>query len=151
VTTEEIIELQYDKFTLRVRKDLWYAAYDTWVKVEGDEATIGITDFFQTKLGDIVYLNPNSGTAFEQDDVFATVESGKATADLAIPASGTVMAFNTALDDHPELINQEPYGKGWMVRVRLTDWQADQPMLLSPDAYYKLMQERVADALARKG
>lgn len=150
MATEESIELQYDKFLMRVPRGLWYAAYDTWVKIEAEEATIGITDFLQTKVGDVVYLSPNSGTAFEQDDVFASLESGKATVDLAIPASGTVLAFNAALDDHPELINQDPYGKGWIVRIRLTDWAADQAMLLSPEAYFKLMQGRVADALERK-
>jgi glycine cleavage system H protein len=150
VTTEESLELQYDKFLLHVRRGYWYAGYDTWVRVEGEEAAIGITDFFQTKLGDVVCLDPNSATAFEQDDVFATLESAKATVDLAVPASGEVMAFNTALDTQPELINQDPYGQGWIVRIRLTDWEADQAMLLSPEAYFKLMQGRVADALARK-
>jgi glycine cleavage system H protein len=150
VTTEEYLELQYDKFLMRVPRGYWYAAYDTWVRVEGEEATIGITDFFQTKLGDVIILTPSSATSFEQDDVFATLESGKATVDLTIPASGTVIAFNAALDDHPELINQEPYGKGWILRVRLTGWEADQVMLLKPEAYFKLTQDRAADALARK-
>jgi glycine cleavage system H protein len=148
--TDDVLELQYDKFLLRVPKRLWYAGYDTWARLEGDEATVGITDFFQTKLGDVMFVTPEPEEFFEQDDIFATLESTKAAVDLTIPVSGEVIAFNTALDDQPELVNQEPYGAGWIVRVRLTDWENDQPMLLSPEGYYKLMQGRVADALARK-
>jgi glycine cleavage system H protein len=146
----DVLELLYEKFLLRVPRGLWYAGYDTWARVEGDEATVGLTDFFQTKLGDIMYVTPESETSLEQDDIFATVESSKAAADLTVPVSGQVIAFNAALDDHPELINQDPYGEGWIVCLRLTDWDADRLMLLSPEAYYKVIQGRVADALARK-
>jgi glycine cleavage system H protein len=146
----DVLELQYDKFLLRVPQGLWYAGYDTWARVEGDEAIIGITDFLQTKLGDVMFVTPEPETSFEQDDIFAALESSKATVDLTIPVSGEVIAFNAALDDQPELVNQDPYGTGWIVRVRLTDWEQDQPMLLSPEAYFKVMQGRVADALARK-
>jgi glycine cleavage system H protein len=148
--TDDVLELQYDKFLLRVPKGLWYAGYDTWARVEGQEATVGITDFFQTKLGDILYVTPEPETSFEQDDILATVESSKAAVDLTIPVSSQVIAFNAALDGQPELVNQDPYGAGWIVRLRLTDWEADRAMLLSPEAYYKVMQVRVADALARK-
>jgi glycine cleavage system H protein len=146
----DVLELQYDKFLLRVPQGLWYAGYDTWARVEGDEATVGITDFFQTKLGDVMFVAPEPERALEQDDIFATLESTKAAVDLTIPVSGEVMAFNAALDDRPELVNQDPYGAGWIVRLHLTDWENDQPMLLSPGAYFKVMQGRVADALARK-
>jgi glycine cleavage system H protein len=146
----DVLKLQYDKFLLHVPKGLWYAGYDTWARVEGNEATVGITDFFQTKLGDVMFVTPEPETAFEQDDIFATLESTKAAVDLTIPVSGEVIAFNTALDDQPEMVNQDPYGAGWIVRVRLSDWEDDQPMLLSPEAYYKVMQGRVADALAHK-
>jgi len=149
VRSSEFYELQFDKFSLRVPKDCWYAGYDTWVRVEGDEAVIGVTDFFQTKLGDIVYVIPVESDSFEQDDVFAALESVKAVVDLTIPASGTVIEFNPALADHPELIDQDPFGKGWIVRLRLTDWEADRAMLLSAEAYFKLMQDKVAKELAR--
>ncbi len=146
---EEFLELQFEKFALRVPKGYWYAGYDTWVKVEGDEALVGVTDFFQTKLGDIVYFSPVEAAALEQDDVLGTIESIKAAVDLTAPASGAVIAFNQALEAHPELISKDPYGEGWIARLRLSDWEADQAMLLSSEAYFKLMQDKVAKELER--
>jgi len=149
VKTAEFLELQFEKFRLRVPKGYWYAGYDTWVHVEGDEATVGVTDFYQTKLGDIVYVSPADVTTIEQDDILATVESVKAAVDITTPASGEIIAFNPALEAHPELISRDPYGEGWIARLRLTDWEADQGMLLPPDAYFKLMQDKVAKELER--
>ena len=145
--TAEFFELQFDKFRLRVPEGYWYAGYDTWVRVEGQEGVVGVTDFFQAKIGDIAYVNPVDEPSFEQDDVFATLESIKATLDLTIPASGEVIAFNPALQEHPERVSQDPYGEGWIVRLRLTDWEADREMLLPAEAYFKLMQDKVAQAL----
>lgn len=146
---EEFLELQFEKFRLRVPRGYWYAGYDTWVKVEGEEALVGVTDFFQTKLGDIAYVTPVEAATLEQDDVLATIESVKAAVDITVPASGKVITFNKALDDHPELISEDPYGEGWIARLRLTDWEADQEMLLSSDAYFGLMQDKVARELER--
>jgi len=143
----EFLELQFDKFALRVPKGLWYAGYDTWVRVEGDEAVIGVTDYFQTHVGDIVYVEPASVTSIEQDDVLATLESVKATVDITCPASGEVIAFNPALEERPQLMGQDPYGEGWLVRLRLTDWEADRAMLVPAEAYFKLMQGKVAKEL----
>ena len=145
----EFYELQFDKFGLRVPKGYWYAGYDTWVKVEGEEALVGVTDFFQTKLGDVLYVDPAETTSLEQDDVLATLESVKATVDITSPASGEVITFNPALNDRPQLVSQDPYGEGWIARLRLTDWEADRAMLLSAEAYFKLMQDKVAKELER--
>ena len=145
----EFFELQFDKFGLRVPKGYWYAGYDTWVRVEEDTAFVGVTDFFQTKLGDIAYVSPIKATSLEQDDVLATLESVKATVDITAPASGEIIAFNPALNERPQLISEDPYGEGWIARLRLTDWEADQAMLLSAEAYFKLMQAKVAKELER--
>ncbi len=145
--TAEYHELQFEKFRLRVPEGYWYAGYDTWVRVEGEEGVVGVSDFFQTKIGDIAYVDPVDQPSFEQDDVFATLESIKATLDLTIPASGEVVAFNPALQEHPELVSQDPYGEGSIVRLRLADWEADQEMLLPAEAYFALMQTKVAQAL----
>jgi len=149
MNTREYYELQFEKFALRVPVGYWYAGYDTWVRVEGDEGVMGVTDFFQTKLGDIVYVSPIEGDSVEQDDVLATLESVKATIDITAPASGDELTFNPALNKHPELVSTDPYGSGWIARVRLSDWEEDQAMLLTAEAYFALMQEKVAKELER--
>jgi len=149
VQAKEYLELQFEKFALRVPKGLWYAGYDAWVRVEGDEAVVGVTDYYQTHVGDILYIEPQAVTTIEQDDVMATLESVKATVDLTCPASGEVVAFNPALSESAQLISQDPYGEGWILRLRLTDWEADRAMLLSPEAYFTLMQSKVAKELDR--
>jgi glycine cleavage system H protein len=147
--TEEYFELALDKFNLRVPKGYWYAGYDTWAKVEGNIATIGITDFLQTKLGDILFFSPVKAGAFEQDDILGTVESIKATIELTMLVSGKLVSFNEKLEDHSELLSHDPYGEGWIAKVELTDWENDQVMLLSPEKYFALMQEKAKNALIR--
>ena len=148
--TFDYLELQFEKFALKVPRNYWYAGYDTWVMLEGDEALVGVTDFFQTKLGDILYVNITAEDTVEQDDVLATLESVKAAVDITMPATGDIIARNTELDKHPELIGQDPFGAGWIVRIRLTDWEADKAMLLSAEGYFKLMQDKVAKELERE-
>lgn len=148
--TGEYLELQFEKFALRLPKGLWYAGYDTWVRVEGDEAVIGVTAFFEKHVGDILYIEPAQVTSLEQDDVLATVESVKATVDITCPASGDVVTFNPRLQTEAGLLNQDPYGEGWIARIRLSDWEADRSMLLSPEAYLRVMQGKVAKELARE-
>lgn len=140
---QEFFELQFEKFRLRVPKAYWYAAYDTWAKVEGEEARVGVTDFFQTKLGDIAFVAPLDEEEFEQDDVFCSLESIKATVDLTIPVSGVVIEFNPELETQPELVSEDPYGAGWIARLRLTDWEEDREMLLTPEEYLQNMIEKV--------
>lgn len=146
--TEEFFELVVDKFKLRVPKGYWYAGYDTWAKVEGMTAMVGITDFLQTKLGDILFFTPEKATEFEQDDILGSIESIKAAIELTMPVSGKLIAFNQSLQDHPELLSQDPYGEGWIVKVDLTDWENDQVMLLSPEKYFSVMQEKAKNALS---
>lgn len=150
MTMQEFFEYQFEKFALRVPKGYWYAGYDTWVRVEGDEALVGVTDFFQTKLGDILYVDPVAEEEVEQGDILATLESVKATIDITAPASGKIITYNAALQEHPELIGADPYGKGWIARLRLTDWEIDREILLDAEAYFKLMQDKVAKELERE-
>ncbi|MES2416606.1 MAG: glycine cleavage system protein GcvH [Bacteroidota bacterium] len=102
--------------------ELKYTKDHEWVKVEGSEATIGITDFAQRELGDIVYIDVNSiGTEVAKEEVFGTVEAVKTVSDLFMPLTATVLELNAALNDNPELVNSDPYGEGWMVKVALAD------------------------------
>jgi glycine cleavage system H protein len=118
--------------------DLKYATSDEWVRVDGDEATIGITDFAQQELGDVVYLDlpwdRAAGQALKPDDHFGDIESVKATSPLFSPVAGTVVRVNEALKDHPEIINTDPYGDGWMIVVRLAQ-PSGVDDLLDADAY----------------
>lgn len=122
--------------------DLLYTKDDEWVRVDGEEAVVGVTDYAQDSLSDIVFVElPDSGDTFGAGDIFGTVESVKAAADLYMPIDGEVLESNEALLDAPEIINTSPYGEGWMIRIKLTDTsQLDD--LMSPDAYKTYCDER---------
>lgn len=119
--------------------ELKYTKDHEWVKIEGNQAYIGITDFAQRELGDIVYIDINTvGDEVSKDDVFGTVEAVKTVSDLFMPVTATVTETNPELNDNPELVNSDPYGKGWMVKVTLSD-AAEVADLLDADAYKALV------------
>ncbi|ACU06021.1 MULTISPECIES: glycine cleavage system protein GcvH [Pedobacter] len=119
--------------------ELKYTKDHEWVKIEGNEAFIGITDFAQRELGDIVYIDINTvGDEVAKDDVFGTVEAVKTVSDLFMPLTGTILEVNAALNDNPELVNTDPYGQGWMVKVTVSD-AAQAEGLLTADAYKALV------------
>ena len=125
--------------------DLKYATTDEWVRVQGDEATIGITDFAQQELGDVVYLDlpwdSAAGQVLKRDAHFGDIESVKATSPLFAPVAGTILRVNEALKEHPEIINTDPYGEGWMIVIRLSD-PNDVNDLLDAGAYDAHAQSR---------
>ena len=107
---------------MNVPAELKYTKDHEWIKVEGDISTIGITDFAQGELGDIVYVEVESlDDTLEADAVFGTVEAVKTVSDLFMPIAGEVIAFNDTLEDTPEIVNEDPYGAGWMIKVKLSD------------------------------
>ncbi len=115
--------------------ELKYTSDHEWIRVEGNEAFIGITDFAQRELGDIVYIDINSlGKTINKEQVFGTVEAVKTVSDLFMPLTATVLEFNKKLDTNPELVNSDPYGEGWMVKVALND-AAEAEQLLSAADY----------------
>lgn len=115
--------------------ELKYTKDHEWIRVEGDEAVIGITDFAQRELGDIVFVDINTvGEEVAADDVFGTIEAVKTVSDLFMPAKATVLAVNEAIDASPELVNSDPYGEGWIIRIKLAD-ASDVDGLLSADEY----------------
>jgi glycine cleavage system H protein len=123
---------------LNVPEDLQYTRSHEWVRTEDDTATIGITDYAQEELGDIVYIElPEQGDTFDAGDSFGTVESVKAVSDLYTPVGGEVVEVNEALDDSPEKINEDPYGDGWIVKLRVSD----EGELLSASDYEQLLEE----------
>jgi glycine cleavage system H protein len=124
---------------LNVPEELQYTRSHEWVRTEDDIATIGITDHAQEELGDIVYIElPEHGDTFDAGDSFGTVESVKAVSDLYTPVAGEVVEVNEVLDDSPEKINEDPYGDGWIVKLRVSD---EGTGLLSASDYEQLLEE----------
>ena len=124
---------------MTVPENLLYTKDHEWVNIEGNTATVGITDFAQGELGDIVYVEIDSlDEAVEQEAVFGTVEAVKTVSDLFMPLAGTVTAFNEALEDAPEKVNEDPYGEGWMIKIALDD-TTNQEGLLTADEYKALV------------
>ena len=107
---------------MNLPENLKYTKDHEWIKVEGDQATVGITDFAQGELGDIVFVEVETeGEALGQGDVFGTVEAVKTVSDLFMPVDGEVLEFNTELESSPEVVNEDPYEKGWMIKIKITD------------------------------
>jgi len=121
--------------------ELKYTKDHEWIKVDGDVATIGITDFAQKELGDIVYVDiATIGETLDAEVVFGTVEAVKTVSDLFMPVSGEVLELNAEIEAQPELVNSDPYGKGWMIKVKISD-ASQLAGLLSADAYKAIIGE----------
>lgn len=122
---------------MNIPSDLKYTKDHEWIKIEGNKATIGITDFAQGELGDIVYVDITTvGQNVNQHDIFGTVEAVKTVSDLFMPVAGKVLEVNPALEASPEKVNEDPYGDGWMIKVEITGTPSD---LLSADQYKELI------------
>src|SRR5690606_8709689 len=107
---------------MNVPADLKYTKDHEWIKVEGDTAVIGITDFAQSELGDIVYVEiETEGETLDKEEVFGSVEAVKTVSDLFMPVSGEIIEFNSDLESSPETVNNDPYGEGWMIKVKMSD------------------------------
>ncbi len=124
---------------MTIQDNLKYTKDHEWIKIDGDEATIGITDFAQKELGDIVYVEVETeGETLAKEEVFGSVEAVKTVSDLFMPVSGEIIAFNETLEDEPELVNTDPYNKGWMIKVKMTD-VSELEGLLDATAYKALV------------
>jgi glycine cleavage system H protein len=124
---------------MNIPSELKYTKDHEWIKIDGDVATIGITDFAQSELGDIVYVEIETlGETLAQEEVFGTVEAVKTVSDLFMPVSGEILEMNKDIDGAPESVNNDPYGKGWMIKVKITD-PSQLSGLLSADAYKALI------------
>jgi len=124
---------------MNIPAELKYTKDHEWVKIEGDTATVGITQYAQGELGDIVYVDVDTvDETIEKDEVFGSVEAVKTVSDLIMPISGEIIAFNDALEDEPEKVNTDPYGEGWMIKIAIsTESEIDQ--LISVEDYKELI------------
>ena len=124
---------------MNVPDHLKYSKDHEWIRVEGDEAYVGITDFAQSQLGDIVFVDVTTvGETLAQNDVFGTIEAVKTVSDAFLPVGGEVLEFNERLNDAPDRVNADPYGEGWIVKIRMSD-PSELGVLLSADDYAKLI------------
>ena len=120
---------------MNVPAELNYTKEHEWIRVEGEEAVVGITDYAQSQLGDIVFVECETvGDALEAGETFGTVEAVKTVSDLYLPVAGEVLEFNEELEGEPELVNKDPYGKGWIVKIKISD-ETELDGLLNADAY----------------
>jgi glycine cleavage system H protein len=122
---------------MNVPNNLNYTKDHEWLKIEGDIATVGITDFAQGELGDIVFVEV-SGDSFDKEEVFGSVEAVKTVSDLFMPVSGDIIEVNEALESNPELVNSDPYGQGWMIKIKIKDL-SEVASLLSADQYKEVV------------
>tara|TARA_R110002126_G_scaffold37839_2_gene113651 strand:- start:359 stop:739 length:381 start_codon:yes stop_codon:yes gene_type:complete len=124
---------------MNIPSNLKYTKDHEWVSLEGDVATVGITHFAQKELGDIVYVEVETlDQTLEKDEVFGTVEAVKTVSDLFLPLAGEIIEFNDALENTPETVNSDPYGAGWMIKIKVSD-VSDFDSLLSSEAYKELI------------
>jgi glycine cleavage system H protein len=141
---EKSFEIKVDKWTFRVPRDCFYNENDCWVKLDGKTGTVGITDFLQNMASDIIYVElPELGTVVEQFDEVGSFEAVKTMLDLISPVSGVVKEVNEELQVKPELVNQDPYDKGWFVKLDVEDFEVDRENLLDATGYFEVLKRKV--------
>jgi glycine cleavage system H protein len=146
--SDEFYQTVEDKFIFKVKRGLLYTEDDVWVKVEGKSARIGVTDFFQRRGGDIVYIVlPKVKDKVEKEEEFIQFETIKAVSTIKSPLSGTIESVNDALNDRPELVNEDPYGEGWLIVVTPQKLKENLAKLLTAEKYFESMKVKIKDDL----
>ena len=137
----EFLEATVDKFTFKVATDRLYTDDHLWLKMVDGLVSIGLTDYLQQSSGDVAFAEPEAaGTALSVGDILGSIETMKTTLDIPSPLEGVIKTVNPRLEDEPELVNQDPYGAGWLVQLAVSDWAAAQKDLLDPQTYYEWMK-----------
>lgn len=144
----EFLEVTVDKFAFKVATDRYYSSEGIWALADGNRIQIGLTDFLQQRSGDIAFaeIKPE-GTVLGVGDEVAIVETIKVNVSLPSPVAGTVVEINPGMEMSPEVINQDPYGEGWLVTIEASDWANSQAALLTPQAYFDLMKTQAEEEL----
>jgi glycine cleavage system H protein len=145
------LEITVDKFTFHVDPGCFFNREGVWVRVMGDLARLGLSDFLQQRSGDIAFVEVKpEGTLLAYGDEFSTVETIKVDIALSSPVSGKLVRVNPALSSAPEVINQDPFGEGWLCEMELSDWEIDRPRLLDAAAYFEKMKQEAEEEVKRK-
>jgi glycine cleavage system H protein len=144
------LEFTVDKFAFRVATDRWYHAAGVWVKLEGVHATIGLSDYLQQRSGDVAFVEIKpSGTLVGQGEEVAVIETIKVNISLPSPVSGRVMVVNPEIIGSPEIINQDPYGKGWLAFIQVSDFPIQMNNLLDGQAYYEKIKREAEQEIGK--
>src|SRR3989304_5575703 len=147
----EFLETTVDKFVFRVRRDCWYSDFGVWVHLEDGSARVGGSDYLQQVSGDIAFVDvPPAGAVLAAGGGLASIETVKVLLAVESPISGTVRQVNEALEESPELINDDPYGEGWLAVIELRDWEADRAGLLDAERYLEVMRAQALEEVTRK-
>ena len=138
------LKLKVDKWTFTVPQGLFYNENDFWARIDGKIATVGITSYLQNHLSDIIFVSlPQVGTKIEQFGEAGSFESVKAALDVISPVAGSIVEVNNELVNSPDLANSDPYGKGWFLKIELTDVESDKENLIDADGYFEVMKKKV--------
>jgi len=146
----EFLEMTVDKFIFRVATDRYYSGEGVWAQAEGNRVRIGLSDFLQQRSGDIAFVEVKpEGTVLAFGDNVAMIETIKVAIDLHSPVVGRVIEVNPAMETTPEVINQDPYGEGWLTVIEAEDWESDRARLLDSQAYFALVQEQAEEEMKK--
>jgi glycine cleavage system H protein len=147
----EFLETTYDKFVFKVKSGFFYSSQDFWADLQGDKATIGVTDFLQKAKGDVAFLEMvEVGAKIKQGEEAGKIETIKATFGIVSPVTGTIVEVNEELEAASYLINEDPYGRGWIYKIEVTDFENDKKDLLPAEGYFELMKEKIAEEMKAK-
>lgn len=146
----EYLETIVDKFIFRVANDRLYTSEGLWVKAEADKVRVGMTDFLQQRSGDVAFVEIKpEGASVVAGDELIVIETIKVDIYLSSPVSGTVIEINPAMQDSPEVINQDPYGEGWIVRIEASNLESDMDQLMNPESYFSFMNSQAVEEAKR--
>lgn len=147
----EFLETTVDKFVFRVRRDCWYSDSGVWVHLEDGSARLGVSDYLQQVSGDVAFADVRPpGTVLAAGEELASIETIKVILSVESPVAGNVIQVNEKLEGSPELINQDPYGEGWLAVVELRDWETDRVGLLDAERYLEAMRAQAQEEVTRK-
>ena len=149
--SDNFIEVTYDKFIFKVEKGCLYHANECWAMREGDIAVVGVTDFLQKTAGDAAFVElPETGARLSQGGEAGVVETIKTTLALISPLSGEVQEINPLLDEEPQLLNTDPFGAGWLFKLKLSRWEEERGRLMDAETYFPLMKKKIEQELSKK-
>jgi len=147
----EFLEVTRDKFIFRVKTSYLYHPDECWVKNDGGLVTVGVTDFFQRTVGDMIYIDLlEIGTKVAQGDEAGMIETIKVNVTVISPVSGTIKEVNKGLKDNPQWVNSEPYGEGWLFKMAPSDWETDKKELMEARLYFSRMEEKIRKEMAKE-